>query len=473
MSEPSTGPDQVADPPTELERVVGWFDERTGLARVARIGLRKVFPDHWSFLLGEVALFCLVVLVATGTYLTFFYVPDAKTLTYQGPYKPLDGATVSAAFESVMRLSFEVRGGLLFRQIHHWAALIFVAAIVVHACRIFFTGAFRRPREINYLIGFGLLLLALVEGFSGYSLPDDLLSGTGLRILNAVVLSIPFIGPWLASLIFGGNFPSLALISRLFVLHVMLMPALLIGGVGAHLALLVLQKHTQYRGGRASEANVIGRAFWPGQTFRSLGLFFLTAAVLALIGGLIQINPVWLYGPYDPSAVSAPAQPDWYMGWLEGALRLGLPIQPTILGVTIPSLFVPAVIVPGVLFGIVIAWPFIEARLTGDHSEHHLLDLPWEQPVRLATGAALLAVFLILTLAGGNDVLAVFLNVGLEEVTNIFRVLLVIVPIVIWLLAYRLAKDRLRRGAEPLAVPGGEPLTRAADGGFENEEVGR
>jgi ubiquinol-cytochrome c reductase cytochrome b subunit len=242
--------------PTELERGIAWLDERTGAAQLVRTGMRKVFPDHWSFLLGELALFCLIILVATGTYLTFFYVPDAKTVTYNGGYAPLRGSTVSAAYASVLNLSFEVKAGLLFRQIHHWAALIFVGSIVVHACRIFFTGAFRRPREINYLLGIGLLLLALAEGFSGYSLPDDLLSGTGIRILYSIVLSIPFIGPWVASLIFGGTFPTLALLSRLFVFHILLVPGILIGGVLVHLGILVLQKHTQYRGGEAREDNV-------------------------------------------------------------------------------------------------------------------------------------------------------------------------------------------------------------------------
>jgi quinol---cytochrome-c reductase cytochrome b subunit len=452
---------------TELEQLVGWFDARTGLGSLARTGMRKVFPDHWSFLLGEIALFCFVILLATGTYLTFFYVPAATPVTYQGPYTPLDGTSVSAAFASVMHLSFEVRAGLLFRQIHHWAALVFVAAIVVHACRIFFTGAFRRPREVNYLIGIGLLMLVLVEGFSGYSLPDDLLSGTGLRILYSIVLSIPFLGPWIANLIFGGTFPSAALISRLFVLHILLVPGILIGGILAHLAILVLQKHTQYRGGRATEGNVIGRAFWPGQAFRSLGLFFLTAAVLALIGGLIEINPVWKYGPYIPYAASAPAQPDWYMGWLEGAVRLGLPIEPTIFGVTIPSLFVPALVIPGILMGIVTLWPFIEPRITGDHAEHHLLDAIWAQPVRLATGSAILATFFVLTLAGGNDVLAVLFNVGLEEITDILRILAFVVPVITWFVAWRLAKERVRRGQQSVEGRlGGESIRRTASGGY-------
>jgi ubiquinol-cytochrome c reductase cytochrome b subunit len=440
------------DRPTELDRLTGWLDERTGFARVARTVLRKIFPDHWSFLLGEVALFCYVILVLTGVFLTFFFAADTRPVTYDGPYPPLRDTEVSAAFDSVMRLSFEVRAGLLMRQIHHWAAVVFVAAIVVHVCRIFFTGAFRRPREINWLVGVGLLLLALVAGLTGYSLSDDLLSGTGLRITDAVVAAVPFVGPWLAYLIFGGEFPSVELIGRFYVFHIMLIPALMIGGITVHLLILWFQKHTQFPGGHgahtALETNVVGRHFWPGQVFRSLGLFFLTAAILAVLGGLVQINPVWVYGPYIPSAVSSPAQPDWYLGWLEGLLRIGPNLEPTVFGVTIPSLFGPAIVVPTIVFGGFALWPFIEARVTRDHRDHQLLQWPWQAPVRLGIGAAVLTFFVVLTLAGGNDVLAVYLRVGVEELTLAFRILVVVLPIVVGLVAWRLGVERQRREDE-------------------------
>jgi quinol---cytochrome-c reductase cytochrome b subunit len=463
---------------TELERLVGWMDRRTGLAGVMRGAMRKVFPDHWSFLLGEIALFAFVILLATGTFLTFFYTPDSREVTYDGVYSTLAGTPMSAAFSSVMRLSFDVEAGLLMRQVHHWTALIFIGAIAFHLARIFFTGAFRRPRELNYLIGLGLLMLALGEGITGYSLPDDLLSGTGLRIIDSAMLSIPFIGPWVASLFFGGEFPTPDILSRLFVFHVMLLPGLLAGGVAAHLGLLWLQKHTQYRGGPAREDNVVGLPFWPGQVFRSLGLFFLTSAVVVLLAGLIQINPVWLYGPYIPYVATVPAQPDWYVGWLEGALRLGLPIEPTILGITIPSPFVPGILIPGLLVGALVVWPFLEAWLTHDHAEHHLLDAPWRTPIRTATGAAGVALFLVLTIAGGNDVLAIILDVPVEGITVVFRVLLVVAPVVTWLVIYRMAKDlRASHEQRDRAGIGDEPpsimLVRNAAGGFAESETDR
>jgi ubiquinol-cytochrome c reductase cytochrome b subunit len=470
VAEPGVEP--AAEPATELERLVGWVDSRTGLGGFARTALRKVFPDHWSFLLGEVALFCFIILVATGTFLTFFYVPSQAPATYEGSYLPIAGSSVSSAYESVLRLSFDVRAGLLMRQVHHWTALIFVGAIVVHLCRVFFTGAFRRPREINWLIGFGLLTFAIGEGFTGYSLPDDLLSGTGLRIAYSVLLSIPFVGPGLAFLAFGGPFPGPAVISRLFVLHIMLLPALLIGGISVHLLIVWIQKHTQYRRPGATERNVIGQRFWPTQALRSTGLFLMTAAVTTLIGGLIQINPVWLYGPFVASVASSPAQPDWYLGFLEGALRLGPSFEPTILGVTIPSVFVPGIVVPGILFGAIALWPFLEAWRTGDKAEHHVLQMPWDAPLRSATGVAMLAVLTMLTLAGGNDVLATTFNVRVEDLTNVLRVLTVAVPILAWIVTYRLLVERARRATEPQPGRHGRALRRTSDGGFEEVDGG-
>jgi ubiquinol-cytochrome c reductase cytochrome b subunit len=452
--------------------MIRWLDERTGIAGVLRAGLRKVFPDHWTFLLGEIALFCFVILVATGVFLTFFYVPSAAPVTYSGEGFPaLAGREVSAAFDSVMRLSFATRAGLLMRQIHHWTALVFVASIVLHLCRIFFTGAFRRPREINWLVGFTLLALAMALGFTGYSLPDDLLSGTGARIAYSAALSIPFIGPWVASLAFGGEFPTTAFISRFFVLHVMLLPGLVVGLITAHIGLLVLQKHTQYRGGAAREDNVVGRSFWPGQVFLSSGLFFLTGAIVSFLGGVFQINPIWLYGPFDASVVASPAQPDWYVGWLDGALRIFPPFEPTILGVTIPAAFIPGIVVPGILFTIVALWPFIEAAVSKDHAEHNLLDPLWAHPVRTATGVAILAIFGVLTLAGGNDVLAFSFGTDLEALTRAFRILVVVVPVVAWFVTWRACVERRDAAGGPPAPRAGIALRRRPDGGFEEVET--
>jgi ubiquinol-cytochrome c reductase cytochrome b subunit len=447
--------------------MLNWLDERLGTAGWARAGLRKVFPDHWSFLLGEIALFCLVVLVLTGVYLTLFYVPDATPVIYDGPYVPLNGQEVSAAFRSVLRLSFEVQAGLLMRQVHHWAALVFVAAIVVHAARVFFTGAFRRPRELNWLVGISLLLLALAMGLTGYSLPDDLLSGTGIRVVYSVALSIPFVGPGMAFLLFGGEYPGDAIISRLFVFHIMLLPAILLGGVGVHLFILWLQKHTQFAGRGRTNENVVGKAFWPSQVFKSFGLFMLTSAVLALMGGILQINPVWTFGPYDPTQVSAPSQPDWYMGWLDGALRIFPPIELTLLGVTIPNQFIAGVVIPGFVFTIVIFYPFIESLFSGDHRPHQLLDRPRDRPLRAAIGVAGLVFFVILTLAAGNDVMAVILRVSVEGTTRALQGLVVVAPVVAGIVTYNVCKELRRRERAAPDAPTVVELRRTADGGWE------
>ena len=269
-----------------VKRLVRWFDERLGAARFVRTALNKVFPDHWSFMLGELALYCFVILILTGVYLTFFFTPGTKEVVYNGSYAPLKGVSMSQAYESVLRISFDVRAGLVMRQIHHWAALIFVGAIIAHLMRIFFTGAFRRPRELNWMIGVTLLLLAIANGFTGYSLPDDQLSGTGLRIAYSVVISVPVVGVWTAFLIFGGEFPGNEVLTRFFVIHILIVPAAIAVLLTAHLALLVRQKHTQFRGPARKERNVVGARLWPTFTAKTLGLFFFVFAALVEYAGV-------------------------------------------------------------------------------------------------------------------------------------------------------------------------------------------
>jgi ubiquinol-cytochrome c reductase cytochrome b subunit len=414
--------------PPFQDRIGAWLDERLHLSRFARDALNKVFPDHWSFMLGEIALYSFVLLVLTGVFLSFFYQPSSATTTYDGVYEPLRGLEVSRAYASTLRLSFDVRAGLVMRQTHHWAAVVFLGAIVVHLCRVFFTGAFRKPREINWIIGVTLLLLALFNGFSGYSLPDDLLSGTGLRIMYSVILSVPFAGPWIAFLLFGGEFPAHEILGRLFVLHIFIVPVLLAGLLSAHLGLVWHQKHTQFPAPGATEGNVMGSRLWPTYAAKSAGLFFIVIAVLTGLGGLVQINPVWLFGPFDPSQVSSPAQPDWYLGWLEGALRLFPNWEVRAFGFEIPEPFFPGALLPGITFALLYAWPFIERRVTKDDAAHHLLDRPRDRPVRSALGAATLTFYVMLFAAASNDVLAHWFALDIGTVTRVFRVLALALP---------------------------------------------
>jgi ubiquinol-cytochrome c reductase cytochrome b subunit len=342
------------------ERATDWVDGRLPVSEGGGL-LRKAFPDHWSFLLGEIALYSFVVLLLTGVWLTLFFHPSMTEVVYDGSYRPLDGVRMSEAYRSTLHIGFDVRGGLLIRQLHHWAALVFLAAIGVHLLRVFFTGAFRRPREVNWMIGVTLFLLALAEGFAGYSLPDDLLSGTGLRIAQGIMLSIPVVGTYISMFAFGAEFPGHDLIPRLYSLHILLIPGLLLALVTAHLILVFYLKHTHWTGRGRSNRNAVGKPMFPQFVASSSGLFLIVFGVLTLLAGVAQINPVWAYGPYRADVVSTGSQPDWYVGFLEGSLRLVPPWETAVAGHTVMwNVLLPAVVLPLALFAVLYAYPFLE-----------------------------------------------------------------------------------------------------------------
>jgi ubiquinol-cytochrome c reductase cytochrome b subunit len=427
-----------------------FLDERLGASSLTKTFARKVFPDHWSFMLGEIALYSFVILLLTGTFLTFFYDPSVAETTYTGPYTTLQGQSMSEAFASTMHLSFEVRGGLLMRQIHHWAALIFVVSIIVHMFRVFFTGAFRKPRELNWCIGVVLSLLAVIEGFLGYSLPDDLLSGNGLRIANAIVLSVPVVGSYLSFFLFGGAFPGAAFIPRIYTIHVLLVPAIMLALITVHLILVVVHKHTQYPDPGRTEKNVVGFPLFPVYMAKAGGFFFIVFGVTALMAALFTINPIWLYGPYDPSPISAGAQPDWYMGFLDGAARLtpGV-LEFHFLGVTFSgNIVIPTMVLPGILTMLALFYPWIEAFVTGDKREHHLLDRPRNAPTRTGLGAMALTAYILLWTSGGNDIIATHLKLSINDITNTLRVLVFVLPPLVYLIAKRMALGLQRRDRE-------------------------
>lgn len=431
-----------------IDRIARGIDRRLDAAEFTREKTSKVFPESWTFLFGEVALYAFAVLVATGVFLALFFDASMAETHYTGAYDPLVGSTMSAAYHSAVHLSFDVRGGLLVRQIHHWSAIIFLAAIAVHLLRVFFTGAFRRPREVNWVVGASLLLLGLAEGFAGYSLLDDVLSGAGLAITHGIIESIPVVGVWLASFVFGGPYPGEEIIGRLYIAHVFLLPAAIAAIVSVHLALIVRQTHTQYPGAGRHEDNVVGLKVWPGYAARSVGLLLLVAALVTALGGLVQINPIWLWGPFDPFLTTTAAQPDWYVGWLEGALRLFPPWEPTLFGVTIPSPFFPAVLMPAVCFGLLFAYPWLEQWVTGDRAEHHLLDRPRDRPGRLGVGVAAITYVIVILVAGSQDVLAMKLDVPLRPLVWTLRVAVLVLPPLVGGLAFLWARD-LGRGSRP------------------------
>ncbi|AYF75562.1 cytochrome bc complex cytochrome b subunit [Nocardia yunnanensis] len=413
------------------------MDERYHLAAFAKRSINKVFPTHWSFLLGEIALYAFIILLLSGVYLTLYFDPSMSETVYQGAYQPLRGVTMSRAYETALNISFEVRGGLFVRQVHHWAALLFASSIIIHLFRIFFTGAFRKPREANWVIGSLLLILAMFEGFFGYSIPDDLLSGTGLRAaFGGITMGVPVIGTWMHWLIFGGDFPGTIIIPRLYIAHVLLLPGIILALIAAHVALVWYQKHTQFPGPGRTEKNVVGARIIPVFAADQGAFFAFTLGVVAIMGGVFQINPIWNLGPYNPSQVSAGSQPDFYMMWTDGMARLMPPWELYLGRYTVPAPFWVALIM-GLVFTVLIAYPWIEKRLTGDTARHNLLQRPRDVPVRTAIGAMAIAFYMVLTLACVNDILSLKFDISLNATTWFFRIALLLAPPLAYFVAYR------------------------------------
>lgn len=444
-----------------------YIDERTSLSGLVKELGRKIFPDHWSFMLGEIALWSFVVVLLSGTFLTFFFQASMVETHYEGAYVPMVGVEMSAALDSTLRISFDIRGGLLVRQIHHWAALVFVAGIGVHMLRVFFTGAFRKPRELNWVIGFILFILAMGEGFTGYSLPDDLLSGNGLRIIDGMIKGIPLIGTWTSFLLFGGEFPGTDIVGRLYVLHILLLPAILVALLAVHLMLMIVNKHTQFAGPGRTNSNVVGYPMMPVYMSKMGGFFFITFGVIVLIAALFTINPIWNYGPYDPSPVSAGTQPDWYIGFADGALRL---VPPHLEFVLFDRTWSFNILIPlgglGLFIVLVMLYPFIEAWITGDKREHHIAQRPRHAPTRTAIGVAGVIFYAVLWAAASSDIIATHFHLTMEGVIHTLQALLILGPIFGYFITKRIAlalqkKDReiALHGYESgriVRLPGGE-----------------
>ena len=435
--------------PSHMAQAARNMDERYTMSSGLRRQINKVFPTHWSFMLGEIALYSFVILLFSGTYLTLFFDPSMSKVIYDGAYAPLNGVEMSRAYETALNLSFEVRGGLFIRQIHHWAALMFAVSITVHMFRVFFTGAFRKPREANWVIGCVLLLLSVAEGFMGYSLPDDLLSGVGLRIMSAIILGLPIIGTWLHWMMFNGDYPGDIIIDRLYIAHVLIIPGILLALIAAHLALVWYQKHTQFPGPGRTENNVVGVRILPVFALKGMGFGLITFGVLALLGGIFQINAIWNLGPYNPAQVSAGSQPDIYMLWTDGAARV-MPAWELYIGpYTIPAIFWVAIML-GVLVALLVAYPFIEQKLTGDDLHHNLLQRPRDVPVRTSLGMMAISFYFLLTISGMNDLIAYHFQISLNAMTWVGRIGLVLVPPIVYYCTYRICLGLQRSDREVL-----------------------
>jgi ubiquinol-cytochrome c reductase cytochrome b subunit len=462
-----------ASKPTKAGAAATWADERLGIGTLAKKNIRKVFPDHWSFMLGEIALWSFVVLLLTGVFLSLWFKPSMAETTYDGSYAPLRGISMSEAYSSTLHISFDVRAGLLMRQMHHWAAMLFIGAMLVHLMRTFLTGAFRKPRELNWVIGGTLLLLGILEGFAGYSLPDDLLSGTGLRIADGLVKATPVVGSYMSFFMFGGEFPGNEIIPRLYIVHVLLVPGLLLALIGAHMLLLVYHKHTQWPGPGRTEQNVVGYPMLPVYAAKAGGFFFMVFGTIALMGALMSINPVWKYGPYTPNQVTAGSQPDWYMGIAEGLLRIMPGWETHLWGITISwNVLLPGQIAPIALLGIVLAYPFLEAWITGDKREHHLLQRPRNVPTRTAFLTAMITLYGLLWAAGGNDILATQFRLNLNYITYFMRVAIFVIPVLVFIVTKRWCISLQRKDTETV-LHGYETgvIMRDAQGGYTEKHL--
>jgi ubiquinol-cytochrome c reductase cytochrome b subunit len=464
-------------PPGRGERAADWADGRLGLYALAKANMRKIFPDHWSFMLGEICLYSFLIIILTGVYLTLFFDPSSAETVYHGSYTPLNGVRMTRAYESTLDISFEVRGGLLIRQIHHWAALVFVAAMLVHMMRVFFTGAFRKPRELNWLFGWTLLFLGVITGLTGYSLPDDLLSGTGLRFAHGAILSIPVVGTYLAFFLFGGEFPGDDIIARLYPIHILLLPGIMLGLVVAHLILVFHHKHTQFAGPGRTGRNVVGAPFLPVYTAKAGGFFFLVFGVLSIVAATFTINPIWALGPYRPDHVSTGAQPDWYLGFSEGLIRVMPSWEINAWGHTLElGVFIPFMLFPLIMAAIAV-YPFIEAWVTKDTREHHLAQRPRDAPTRTGLGVAWLTLYFVLLIGGGNDIVATTFHLSLNALTWFVRISVFAGPVLAFWITRRICLGLQHRDAEKVLhgresgtikrLPHGEfvevhtPLTRA------------
>ena len=424
---------------------------------------RRLFANHWSQLFGEVAFYSFAFVLVSGVFLTFFYDPSVDRVIYDGSYTPLSGVEMSKALESTLAISFDVQGGMLMRQLHHWASLIMVAAILIHLAAAFFTGAFSKPRELRWVVAFLILVMTMAAGFTGAALPDDLLSNTSLVIMDGVMKSIPVVGTWISALVFGGPFPG-DVLAQFYPLHVIALPAVVLWlFVVAGVLALVHKPAIMPRRGRESRGIPLRLAM-----ARSGGRFFVVGAISLVVAATVTVNPIWNYGPADPGHASAGAGPLWYLAFLDGALRLVPPgWEFELLGYTVTlAVLVPVGIVSLFLLALAV-YPFLEAWITGDRRDRDILDRPRNAPTRTAIGVAGILFYAVLWATAGADTIAVQFGLSIEATLWTMRVLVVAAPLVGFLVARRVCAALQRKDADVVAH-GFETgrIVRSPDGGY-------
>ncbi|QHC72536.1 cytochrome b N-terminal domain-containing protein [Rathayibacter sp. VKM Ac-2805] len=427
---------------------------------------RRRVPLHWTSVWGVVTAASASVFIASGVFLMVVFVPSSDPTVYDGAYAPMRGREMSEAYASTLRIVFDIPGGLLVRQAHHWSMQLLPASIVLQLLTTFFTGGFRRPRRTGWVLLLLLFVVALVGGWSGYGLPDDMLSGTGLQIVQGITLALPVIGAWASGLLFGGAFPGV-IIEHLAVIHFLVVPPLLILLLALRAALAWRRQPAQFPAPGRTEENVVGVPLLPTAVLRLGGLFLLVTGVLLLVSATVTVSPVWLYGPSDPGNASAGSQPDWYTGFLDGALRL-VPSgwEFVWLGRTWTLYVLVPLAVVGLFLVVVLAYPFLEEWASGDHREHHLLQRPRDTPTRTGIGAAGTTFSAVLWGAGSADVMAHRFQLAFEQIILLEQAALLIGPAAAFALTrsvcsalQRSDRDLLLHGRETgriVRLPGGE-----------------
>jgi len=451
-----------------LGRVYGWFDDRLALG-AAESTLGKAFPAEDSFLLGEVALICFVVLVLTGTFLGVFFEPSTSDVEYEGSVEEYQGEDMPASYVSVLNITYDVPFGMLIRRMHHWAAHLFVASIGLHMLRVFFSGAYRNPREPNWVVGSGLAVAAMFAAYTGYALPFDEFASTAVGIGYNVAVSIPIVGDTVGALVFGGEFPSTATIPRLYFLHVFVIPVIIAGLLAVHFAILIRQKHTEaprdgdVPGREAVDEHddtvVVGLPAFPNQAAVTGVVTFLTLATLSLLAGFLPVHNVAEYGPNDPASTPSLVMPDWFLMWGYGFLKLTPSwLSFDLLGVHVSSEFVGGVVLPGLVIGAVVVWPFLDRV----EEPTHFTTSPLERPWQTAVGVAGVVFVMIASIAGMDVIVAEELGTTTADLRRPLTGLLLLGPLVAAGITYGVLRDSGDDGPEP---GGGEsPFENDASG---------
>ncbi|AZH25802.1 cytochrome b [Haloplanus aerogenes] len=442
------------------QRLYDWFDSRLDVEQ-AQGFLGKAFPAEDSFLLGEVALFCFLFLVLSGVFLGFFYEPSISDVEYEGSVAEFQGEEMPEAFVSVLHITYTVPFGMFIRRLHHWAAHLFVASIGLHMLRVFFTGAYRNPREPNWVVGTALAVLAMGAAYTGYALPFDEFAATATSIGYNLTVSVPLVGDFFGEIVFGGQFPTSATIPRLYFLHVLIIPAAIAVGLAVHMAILIRQKHTEAPrdddvevGGRTVDRDddsvIVGLPAVPNQTAVSAVVFFLTAATLSMLAGFLPVHNVAEYGPNDPASTPNLIMPDWFLMWVYGFLKL-LPkwFSFSVGSIHVSTEFIGGIVLPGLVFAAVLAWPFIDRT----EAIHFTAD-PLSRPRQTAVGVAAVAFIMIASIAGMNNILAAqVLGTTTDVVNPILTAALLGVPPLFAAITYFLLRDGASEGSDEGATP--------------------